>query len=110
MSCRPSPNGTIRICEDDYAKALVNIRTVINVFNYLNEATRVQPALTTVSNDIRAELKRADDAWVADGNPSTQISQYWSKWIRGHYRYLSFRPYPIYHPCHIKFRGSLVTQ
>lgn len=42
--------------------------------------------MIATSNDIRAELQRAEDAWVQLGHPSSHIVEYWDKWIRAHFK------------------------
>ncbi|RJE17325.1 hypothetical protein PHISP_07464 [Aspergillus sp. HF37] len=82
----PVAPGKLRIINrdvDKFSDGLVNIRTVINVFSYLN-FPHVHNQWTTIANDIRAELKRANDTWVANGKSSTHIAEYWDKWIRSH--------------------------
>ncbi|KAF5671745.1 hypothetical protein FHETE_3958 [Fusarium heterosporum] len=79
--------------EDKYSEALIAIRTVINVFNYMNNP-EVHAAWINTANNIRSELKRADVAWMnlADmgsppgvtKRPSTRIVDYWDLWIRSH--------------------------
>lgn len=68
---------------ESFGDALVNIRTVINVFSYLNDPD-VHDKWVQVSNAIRAELDRADTAWVNNGNQATHIALYWDDWIRKH--------------------------
>lgn len=81
----------------DYGKVLTAVRAVINVFNYMNHRD-VHASWTRTANNIRAELVRADEAWmkraddpsskVANG-PSTQIAEYWDEWIRAHFRMMT---------------------
>jgi hypothetical protein len=77
------------------AKCLTNVRLIFNVFSYLNHAT-VNEYMTATCNDIRTELKRADEAWMKGTDipdkksrptrASTGIVDYWDKWIRSHFK------------------------
>ncbi|KAF4988149.1 hypothetical protein FGRMN_9938 [Fusarium graminum] len=83
------------ICRDPekFGEALTSIRITIKVFTYMNDPN-VHTAWTNIANNIRSELRRADAAWVnladlgspAGGTkrPSTQIADYWDRWIRNH--------------------------
>ena len=80
--------GTLRpVSAKDSDKALKKIRHALNVFSYLADR-KVNKYFVEICNMIRNELKRADDAWVADKNPSSGIVKYWDKWIRNHQNYM----------------------
>ncbi|KAG9759588.1 glycoside hydrolase family 18 protein, partial [Aureobasidium melanogenum] len=66
-----------------YGDGLVNIRTCINVFNYMN-FPEVHDKWTSIANSIRSELQRANTAWVSGGGTQTGIVAYWDAWIRSH--------------------------
>jgi hypothetical protein len=66
-----------------FGDALVNVRTVINVFSYLNDPD-VHDKWVKIANAMGAELDRADTAWVNSGNQATHIVSYWREWIKRH--------------------------
>lgn len=80
--------------DTEYGKALTAVRAVINVFNYMNHRD-IHESWIRTANNIRAELVRADEAWMnrdddpssnAPKRPSTHIADYWDEWIRAHFR------------------------
>ncbi|KAL4744802.1 hypothetical protein BDW72DRAFT_199248 [Aspergillus terricola var. indicus] len=63
-------------------EVLKRIRTVAAVISYLNYPAN-QAAMVQEAHEVEAEIRRADDAWVAGGNPQREIGV---KWWRAIYK------------------------
>ncbi|KAL3421767.1 Killer toxin subunits alpha/beta 4 [Phlyctema vagabunda] len=67
---------------DDPAKALLKIRQVITVMNYMNNPI-VQAALAATNDDFRLELHRVEQAHnTGAGNAHIDLVAYWDVWVR----------------------------
>lgn len=81
----PTGNDTMEglIDDDDYAGAINHLREALAIINYLNNPA-INGHMATALNEVRRELGRANDAWMAMGNPDEHAQRVWSYWVRDH--------------------------